>query len=163
MKKLILIFLTFVLLISGCNSNSKLKEVSNDNTSERRVEPIKSPNSQGLKGSSQTTLTNLKDSETPRAVGKAVSGEILIIPTEADSIEQLGAPSCLGTETDYSFKGNYKIVFKDLKGHTADISYYNGQIIAKDKSPISLGKLRFKDIEIFYFKPIQNLSRPESV
>jgi hypothetical protein len=138
----------FILILAGC----KMKEVQNANTFERNIASPKT-----------TTSTDSEDSKSLRAIGKSNSGEVLVISTENESIKQLGAPSSLGVETDYSFKGNYKIVFKDLKGNVTDVASYNGQIIGKDKSPIRLDKLDFNDIEIFYFKPIPNISRPEAV
>lgn len=111
----------------------------------------------------ETASKSPEGSKSPRAIGKSDNGEILVIPTEVEAVEQLGAPSSLGEETDYSFKGAYKVVFKDLKGSVTDIAGYNGQIIGKDQSPIKIEKLYFKEIEIFYFKPIPNLVRPDAL
>jgi hypothetical protein len=152
-KRTVPIFLLIILLLSGCKIDA--------NTVKRNTVPSKAAVSQDTV--LQTTATNSADSKLPRAVGKSINGEILVIPTETESIEQLGAPSSLGAETDYSFKSTYKIAFKDLNGNIMDIASYSGQIIGKDKSPIRLWKIDFKDIEIFYFKPIPNTSRPEAL
>lgn len=98
MNKTILITI-LILLIAGC---SKIT-VQNNNLSLK-----KSLDS----GSFEYLESNSNNLISPRAIGRANSGHILIIPEETEKIEQLGATSCLGEETDYSFKGKYKILFK---------------------------------------------------
>jgi hypothetical protein len=97
-----------------------------------------------------------------RAVGKSSLGKIMIIPIDKEQIEQLGAPSCLGVESDYSFKGSYAVVFVDLNGTRSLISKYDGQIISNSKEPIKLEKLMFQDFEAFSFKPVPNRCRPDA-
>lgn len=120
MKKTILIII-FILLIAGCSKTT----VKNNNPSLKKSSDASS--SEPLESNSNNLIT-------PRAIGRANSGQILIIPEDSEKIEQLGAPSCLGEETDYSFKGKYKILFKDTENNVTQISDYDGQIIAKDKT-----------------------------
>lgn len=111
--------------------------------------------------STEQPESNSANEDILRGVGKANNGQILIVPEEDEKIEQLGAPSCLGVETDYSFKGKYKILFKDPEDNVIQISEYEGQIIAKDMEAIELEKLSFNGVELFHFKPILNRCRPE--
>lgn len=159
-KGIITVFFMLVLLLSGCSMhNAQDTGTGEDNSVSTTAEAVQDAE----KAMPQMASKSPEGSKSPRAIGKSDNGEILIIPTEVEAIEQLGAPSSLGEETDYSFKSAYKVVFKDLEGNVTDIAGYNGQIIGKDKSPIKIGKLYFKEIEIFYFKPISNLVRPDAL
>lgn len=140
--KVFIIQCIFLILLTGCGTN--LSEPS-DSTS--KIE---------------NTTSNNEKSELVRAIGRLTQGTILIIPAGKEEINQLGAPSSLGSETDYSFKGDYNIIFKDKEGKETDISKFSGEIIAHDKNPIQLEKLAFEGFEAVYFKPIPNVSRPES-
>lgn len=147
--KRIAIIMIFVMLATGCSTVA----VQYDNNSS--INQTLSPDSL------ESSEFNSDNMEIIRAIGKSNKGQVLIVPEEDEKIEQLGAPSCLGEETDYSINGKYKILFKDSEGNITQISEYEGQIIAKDTEAIELEKLTFNGVELFHFKPIPNLCRPD--
>ncbi len=53
---------------------------------------------------------------TPRAIGRTSGGEWTIVPSGEEQVAKLGAPSCYGIETDYSFTGNYQVVYTPTGG-----------------------------------------------
>lgn len=140
MKKalIILVLVFFLFAMWGCSSKwmdaSTTKEVNNINQPE-------------------AVLQNTQ-SKTARAEGKSSYGVLSVVPKESEVIEQLGAPSVYGDASDYSFKGDYNIIFEDNSGkQTVVAEMDNLQIIQPDNATIDLNKLSMDDADIFYFIP----------
>ena len=93
-------------------------------------------------------------SKTVRAEGKSDYSVLSIVPDGTEVIEQLGAPSVYGEAEDYSFKGDYKTLFKDSNGKETVIAKMDDlQIIQPQNAVISLQKLKMGGTDIFYFIP----------
>ncbi|MDF2987316.1 MAG: antirepressor regulating drug resistance protein [Eubacterium sp.] len=89
-----------------------------------------------------------------RAVGKSDYGTIKIKAAGAEETGRLGADSSYGKAEDYSFRGNYQIVFEDNAGTVKTICEIKDlSIIQPEKTPVNLKKLRVGETDIFYFIP----------
>ncbi len=89
-----------------------------------------------------------------RAVGKSDYGTLTIKAVGAEETGQLGADSSFGKAEDYSFRGNYQIVFEDKAGTVKTICEIKDlSIIQPEKTPVNLKKLRVGETDIFYFIP----------
>ncbi|MGO4543046.1 hypothetical protein [Paenibacillus sp. 2TAB19] len=104
----------------------------------------------------------------PRAVGQGEYGELHVLPLTEDGgvTESLGAPSCLGEETDYISSGDYDVVFKRTDGTETSVgSLSDTQIVSEGGSdqPRKLGSLASEGVELYYFQPIQNKCRADAV
>jgi len=90
----------------------------------------------------------------PRAQWNVEGGTLLLMPMGEETVQQLGAPSCLGLETDYSITGYYDMVFRDVQGTMKVIQSLGSiEIIQRDLKPLKLDSYAFKDFKAYAFIP----------
>ncbi|EFM08884.1 hypothetical protein PaecuDRAFT_4349 [Paenibacillus curdlanolyticus YK9] len=90
----------------------------------------------------------------PRAVGTTDRGKLLVIPTNDETIEQLGAPSCFGEAEDYAIEADYSVVFKDHQGEETVLALTEvHRFIAPGKEPIALQTLSFQGLQAVVIAP----------
>jgi hypothetical protein len=91
---------------------------------------------------------------TLRAFGKSALGRIRIVSLGKETIETLGAPSCLGNEADYRIQGSYKVLFeKTNEKDKLIVSLNETTIISPSMNPIPMEKLQLGQVELFTFYP----------
>jgi hypothetical protein len=91
---------------------------------------------------------------TLRASGKSALGRIRIVSLGKETIETLGAPSCLGIEADYKIQGSYKVLFEKTNEKDKLIASLNETtIISPSMNPIPMEKLQLGQVELFTFYP----------
>jgi hypothetical protein len=109
------------------------------------------------KSNDALTVSELKletAADTLRASGKSVLGRIRIVSLGKETIETLGAPSCLGRETDYRIQGSYKVIFEKTNEKDKLItSLSETTIISPSINPIPMEKLQLGHVELFTFYP----------
>ncbi|MFB9278840.1 hypothetical protein [Cohnella cellulosilytica] len=91
-----------------------------------------------------------------RAVGSSGSGQFQLRPVKSgdESVQTLGAPSCLGQETDVHFFGDYELFFHRPSGEEAVVqSFEQLEMIWKGKETLEFRQLDFADMELFLFLP----------
>ncbi|WP_372634515.1 hypothetical protein [Cohnella sp.] len=91
-----------------------------------------------------------------RAVGDSAAGKLQLRPDKSgdESVRLLGAPSCLGQETDVQFLGNYELVLQRLSGEETVVqSFEQLEMIWQGNETVEFRKLDFADIELFLFFP----------
>ena len=91
-----------------------------------------------------------------RAVGSSGSGQFQLRPVKSgdESVQTLGAPSCLGQETDVHFFGDYELFFHRPSGEEAVVqSFEQLEMIWKGKETLEFRQLEFADMELFLFLP----------
>ena len=140
MKKVCIILVSglFLLVLSGCSPNQMNNSAATEANRAKELD---------------TALQNMQ-SKTVRAEGKSGYGILSIVPDGSEIIEQLGAPSIYGEAEGYSFKGDYKAIFKDNNGKESVIAKMNDlNIIRPQNAVISLQRLSMGDTDIFYFIP----------
>lgn len=140
MKKFVLYLFVFTILlfITGCNNTLDDKKSSSDSIS---------------KTTNQISTINLSENVI-RAKGESIYGELLILPQEIESIDQLGADSSYGKSTDFSFQSNYNVIYKNKNNEIKLIAKLEDlKIIQPLNSIIKLNKLESKDFDLFYFTP----------
>lgn len=113
-------------------------------------------------GADPTASDSSSDSELPtpnegiRAVGDSAAGKLQLRPDKSgdESVRMLGAPSCLGQETDVRFLGNYELVLHRLSGEETVVqSFEQLEMIWQGNETIEFRKLELPDIELFVFLP----------
>lgn len=88
------------------------------------------------------------------SICKSNYGELTIVSKDKENVEQLGADSCFGKASDYSFTGDYYVIFAAKDENKIIIAALNKQkIIQPENSIIELNKLTMSNIDIFYFIP----------
>jgi hypothetical protein len=89
-----------------------------------------------------------------RAIGTSQFGKLEVMPTDSETVEQLGAPSCNGTAEDYQIKGKYKIQFMTTDHQLIELASpkITGFIQPKNE-PVSIQKLTFADHDVFVLTP----------
>ncbi|WP_127530661.1 hypothetical protein [Paenibacillus kobensis] len=99
-----------------------------------------------------------------RAAGKGKYGELLIIPSEDEVTQPLGAPSCMGGEKDYSFMSDYYVVFKNGEGEEQEVGYWqDATIVSSNTEPREIQKLDWDGADLFYFQPVKNTCRADAI
>ncbi|MCD9025343.1 hypothetical protein [Cohnella silvisoli] len=100
------------------------------------------------------------DSEYPslevRAIGESTLGKFELRPRKgsAEKIQPLGAPSCLGLDTDLTITGDYELFFKATAGGESLIQNYEAlEIIQKENKAIMMQKFDFPKVELYLFIP----------
>ncbi|WP_123041583.1 hypothetical protein [Cohnella candidum] len=91
-----------------------------------------------------------------RAFADSSFGRLELRPDDGlpEKIQTLGAPSCLGQETDYYVTGSYGVYFKSASGQESRIgSLPNLEIIQKENQAFAMTKLDFPDGELFLLIP----------
>lgn len=89
-----------------------------------------------------------------RAVGGSGQGELALVPKEAERVNQMGAPSCIGTESDYHMVGSYDLLFRKPDGSSQTVrTFDNLNMIQPDLNPIRMERLAFDSFEAFMFTP----------
>lgn len=91
-----------------------------------------------------------------RAFADSSFGRLELRPDDGstEKVQMLGAPSCLGQETDYYVTGNYGVYFKPVSGQESRIdSLPNLEIIQKENQAFAMTKLDFPDGELFLLIP----------
>ncbi len=105
---------------------------------------------------------SLADRELPvpnegiRAVGDSSSGLFQLRPVKAgdETVQTLGAPSCLGQETDVRFLGDYELVFLRPSGEETVVQRFERlEMVWQGKETIEFAKLDFPDSELLLFLP----------
>lgn len=114
--------------------------------------------------SKQTNKQYISSSSTIRAIGRSNYGELTIVSKDKENVEQLGADSCFGKASDYSFTGDYYVIFAAKDGNKIIIAALNKQkIIQPENSIIELNKLTMSNADIFYFIPEYSGSNDVSI
>jgi hypothetical protein len=91
---------------------------------------------------------------TLRASGRSALGRIRIVSIGKETVETLGAPSCLGNEVDYRIQGSYKVVLQKTNEKDKFIASLNETtIISPSMNPITMEKLQLGQVELFTFYP----------
>ena len=140
MKKVCIIFMSYLFLLTLLGCSTKQINISTTTEANRAKE-------------SEAALQNTQ-SKTVRAEGKSGYGVLSIVPVGSEIIEQLGASSVYGGGDDYSFKGDYKVLFKDNNGNESVIAKLDDlNIIQPQNAVISFQKMSMGDTDIFYFIP----------
>ncbi|TJY41067.1 hypothetical protein E5161_15290 [Cohnella pontilimi] len=94
--------------------------------------------------------------EVLRAVGESSFGTFELRPVAGTSekIQPLGAPSCLGLETDVNIAGDYELFFRDKNGALQSVYSLNGlEFIQHNEEPVAMRKFDFPDVELFLLIP----------
>ncbi|WP_168119020.1 hypothetical protein [Paenibacillus sp. HB172176] len=91
-----------------------------------------------------------------RAIGEATGGKFIIKPVGQVSEAELGAPSCLGRETDIMWSGTFQVIWEP-KGNEADRSILtfpdDFTIVQPDNYPTNMKRITLGDIEILIYSP----------
>ncbi|GLX70537.1 hypothetical protein [Paenibacillus glycanilyticus] len=91
-----------------------------------------------------------------RAVAAHEAGKLVIQPASHATVEQLGAPSCWGLETDLRWTGDYEAVWEPINGGEASILMtFPGQLemIEPTDETIDLQKVTIGDTDLFAYYP----------
>lgn len=91
-----------------------------------------------------------------RAVGSSGAGQFQLRPVKSgdESVQTLGAPSCLGQETDAHFFGDYELFFHRPSGEETVVqSFEQLEMIWKGNDTLEFRQLEFADMELFLFLP----------
>jgi hypothetical protein len=129
MKLLTIISVLILFILNGC---------------EKQTSPVQS--------TPITSAIEIKNMTT-RAVGESLLGKLLIVPTTLESIDKLGAPSCLGLEEDYSIKATYSVIFETKKKSQIISTFHNLEIINPSTAVLPINKVVMDGMELFYFIP----------
>ncbi|QGQ93737.1 hypothetical protein EHS13_01850 [Paenibacillus psychroresistens] len=102
-----------------------------------------------------TPIPEAKPSTIPiRAAGKTTFGDLQIVSKSKETIEALGAPSCLGIAKDFSIKGDYQVLFKNSQGIESVVAPNEMKhIIYPNQETIPMNKLSFKEFDSLSFIP----------
>lgn len=92
-------------------------------------------------------------SGTVRAEGISGDGKLLVVAQGEESRTTLGAPSCLGGETDIQYRGNYNVVYEDGTEQTDIAVLRNLTFIQPDDGIVEMTKLPFPDADVFLLVP----------
>ncbi|QJD86971.1 hypothetical protein [Cohnella herbarum] len=91
-----------------------------------------------------------------RATGESAYGLFQLRPRQGgdENIQALGAPSCIGQETDLQFAGDYELYFLNRSGDEKLVQQFNRlEMIQRENGAIEFMKLDFPNAEIFLFIP----------
>jgi|GEM_PF-1159354 len=89
-----------------------------------------------------------------RAEGLAKSGRLQVVPVGTEKQEPLGAPSCIGTETDVRFEGDYRVVYAGADGSERVIAELPALTFVQPSSEkVRMMKLTFPEAEVFLLAP----------
>ncbi|WP_276354559.1 hypothetical protein [Cohnella caldifontis] len=90
-----------------------------------------------------------------RAVGLSAFGRLELRPESGvERILPLGAPSCIGLETDLSVTGDYGVYFVPAAGKEQRMDVWTGlEIISKENAALEMRKFDFPDAELFLLIP----------
>ncbi|TVY01169.1 hypothetical protein [Cohnella terricola] len=91
-----------------------------------------------------------------RAVGDASSGQFQLRPRKdgEEKIQMLGAPSCLGQETDVQLLGDYDLFLVRPSGEETLVQRFEQlEMIRRGNDAAEFTKLDFPNIEMFLFFP----------
>jgi hypothetical protein len=122
----------------GCSSEQISPPVSKE-TNQQQVSSDSTPN----------TKLNIV-----RARGRSNYGELSLACKDEEKVQQLGADSSFGKAADYSFTGDYDVIFKTEDGKKTAVTTLNDlTIIQPQNSVMKLNKLHIGDTDVFYFIP----------
>jgi len=91
-----------------------------------------------------------------RAVGETSFGLFELRPIKGgdEKIQTLGAPSCLGQETDIQYAGDYELYFINTSGKETLVQEFKHlEMIHRENEIIKFMKLDFSKIELYLFIP----------
>jgi len=91
-----------------------------------------------------------------RAIGSSSAGQFQLRPVKSgdESVQTLGAPSCLGQETDVRLFGDYELFFRRPSGEETLVqSFGQLEMIWQRNETIEFRQLDFPEIELFVFLP----------
>lgn len=92
-------------------------------------------------------------SETIRAQGATAEGMFSVTAAEKEEITELGAPSCLGLETDLSFKGDYKVRYA-ANGVSDEVAVLeNLTFVQPTSAAVQMIRLPFQEADVFLLAP----------
>lgn len=81
------------------------------------------------------------------------SGKLTIAPAMEETIGTLGAPSCYGLETDYTYEGNYVVTYASGQTQQPVTELKDLTFIQPTEETLSLSRLDFPDAEVFLLAP----------
>jgi hypothetical protein len=91
-----------------------------------------------------------------RAVGDTSFGLFQLRPKKGgdEKIQTMGAPSCIGKETDLQFTGDYELYFHNRSGEETLVQEFKQlDMIQRENNTIEFMKLDFPNLEIYLFLP----------
>lgn len=104
-------------------------------------------------GASRTDAVLVNPAGTVRAEGTAESGKLQVVARDEESRTTLGAPSCLGVETDRQYQGNYNVVYDDNGKQSVVADLGNRTFIQPKDGVVEMSKLSFPDADVFLLVP----------
>ncbi|MFD2334216.1 hypothetical protein ACFSR7_33615 [Cohnella sp. GCM10020058] len=89
-----------------------------------------------------------------RAEGVSKSGRLLVVPVGEEMQEHLGASSCIGTETDTRFEGDYRVVYVGADGSERIVAELPAlTFVQPSAKKFQMMKLTFAEATVFVLAP----------
>jgi hypothetical protein len=147
MKRLVIAGVLLILL-TGC------RDTENDSSDVAAAVEAASESVASITESASEPAVSASGSSSPRAIGNTDYGQVAVVPTGAEEIEQLGAPSCMGNEQDYRMKSDYKVVFNAKDGQQSPIAVPTfNSFIQPSADPVDLPILQFEGFQAAVLAP----------
>jgi hypothetical protein len=97
-----------------------------------------------------------KEDDSIRAIGTHSDGRLLVKPASKAGAAPLGAPSCLGLETDLRWSGDYEVVWESKsEGTPTQVMRFpmDFEIVQQNESPVIMQQFSLEDTDIFAYVP----------
>jgi hypothetical protein len=105
---------------------------------------------------SPTAAASEKEDNSIRAIGTQATGQLLVKPASKATVAPMGAPSCLGQETDLHWRGDYEAVWESktaqapVKVMTFPAEF---EIIQRSDSPVEMRHFTLDHTDMFAYTP----------
>lgn len=147
--KIVLVLIAINLLFYGCSD----KVTSDKKTDLSNIQEVSTSNPAVLNKQN----VEIKNDSPIRAQGVSKFGEIIVRASGEEEVKQLNESSSYGKASDYTFNGDYNIIFKNLSNNEEVIGTINREnipvIIQPQNNPIKLQKVILNENELFIFIP----------
>ncbi|KOR88924.1 hypothetical protein [Paenibacillus solani] len=91
--------------------------------------------------------------ETIRAQGITEEGMLSVIPLMKENMQQLGAPSCFGLDTDLSITGDYIVQYRSKNATNELATLKDMTFIQPTDDPVQMIRLSFHEADVFILAP----------
>jgi hypothetical protein len=122
--------------------------------------PISTPSSSPSPTPSSSPIASdensAREDDSIRAIGTHPDGRLLVRPASKASVAPLGAPSCIGQETDLNWSGVYEAVWESKADGTASIvmTFPNDfGIVQPDETPVKMQEFTMGNTAVFAYIP----------
>ncbi|MEJ3719937.1 hypothetical protein WGM54_18265 [Paenibacillus polymyxa] len=152
---------TVSILLSGCGTESSEKPIVKQETSSTVMNKSKELENQDPNSAYTNVIKidTIQENPTVRARIETDSGELYVVSKGEEAIGHITTPSVLGSEGDFSYQGNYSVIYKHIGGIKEIKELKKLVFIQPSEQPISFKKVSFKAMDVFLLTPEYTASR----